>query len=224
MEDREMFITIEAPQRERFASLLDQMFRLRKTIFHDQLKWEVPVCGPYERDPYDDLDAAYLVWCSADGKNLYGSARLMPTTGPTLLYDVFFDTLPHAAPLQAPGIWEVTRLCLHDQNIARDHAGIDSSRAIGLMCLALAECAVSHNIHTLICNYEPHMARVYKRTGCPVQELGRADGYGRRPVCCGAFYMSPETVTAMRQAQKVDLPLYQLQLSDRLMRSKALAA
>lgn len=219
-----MFITIERPQRDQYASLLDQMYRLRKTVFHDQLQWEVPVSGPYERDRYDDLDAAYLVWCSADGETLYGSARLMPTTGPTLLYDVFFDTLPHAAPLQAPGIWEVTRLCLHEDNIARDHSAIDGGRAIGLMCLALAECAVSHCIHTLICNYEPHMARIYRRTGCPVQELGRADGYGRRPVCCGAFYMSSDTVMTMRQTQAVDLPLYQLPLSNPLAGARALAA
>lgn len=219
-----MFITIEGPQREKHRSLLDQMFRLRKAVFYDQLQWEVPVTGPYERDRYDELTPAYLVWCSPDGATLYGSARLMPTTGPTLLYDVFFDTLPHAAALQAPGIWEVTRLCLHEENISRDHPGIDNARAIGLMCLALAECAVAHNIHTLLCNYEPHMARVYKRTGCPVQELGRADGYGRRPVCCGAFHMSPETVSAMREAQNIDLPLYHLPLSSRPAEPQELAA
>jgi acyl homoserine lactone synthase len=219
-----MFIIIEAPQRHKHRALLDQMFRLRKTVFHDQLEWDVPVSGSHERDQYDDLNPAYLVWCSADGKTLYGSARLMPTTGPTLLYDVFFDTLPHAAPLQAPGIWEVTRLCLNEEAIARDYPGIDNARAIGLLCLALAECAVAHNIHTLICNYEPHMARVYKRTGCPVQELGRADGYGRRPVCCGAFHMSAETITTMRETQNVDLPLYRLPFSSQAAEARGIAA
>ncbi len=41
---------------------------------------------------------------------LYGGMRLMLTTGPTLLYDVFRATFPQAANLVAPGIWEGTRI------------------------------------------------------------------------------------------------------------------
>ncbi|MGO7675535.1 hypothetical protein ACC685_37370, partial [Rhizobium ruizarguesonis] len=60
-------------------------------------------------------------------------------------------------------------------------------RAFSMMLLALCECALDHGIHTMISNYEPYLKRVYKRAGAEVEELGREDGYGKYPVCCGAF-------------------------------------
>ena len=52
-------------------------------MFADQLGWDVSVSGSRERDRYDDLHPAYLLWCDDTGTRLYGSIRLMPTTGRT---------------------------------------------------------------------------------------------------------------------------------------------
>lgn len=204
-----MFAVIQGRQNDQDLALVDQMLRLRKSVFADRLGWDVPVVGDHERDRYDDLNPAYLVWCNASGSTLYGSTRLLPTTGPTLLYDVFRDTFPDAAELSAPSIWEATRTCLHDDNIARDMPALAEARAFSLLCLAIMECAVAHSIRTVICNYEPHMRRVYERTGAVLQELGRADKYGKRPVCCGAFETSSDALLRMRRKLGVDQPLYQ---------------
>jgi len=204
-----MFAVMQGRECDRNAVLVDQMLRLRKTVFADLLGWDVAVCGEHERDRYDELNPVYLVWCSANGSTLYGSTRLMPTTGPTLLYDVFRDTFPDAAELSAPSIWEATRTCLHNDNIARDMPALAEARAFSLLCLAIMECAVAHSIRTVICNYEPHMRRVYERSGAVVQELGRADKYGKRPVCCGAFETSSAAVAQMRAKLGVEQPLYQ---------------
>ena len=209
-----MFITIQAHEYDKHCALLDQMHRLRKRVFFDELGWEVPVQGDWERDRYDDLGPAYLVWCSPNKQILYGTMRLMPTTGPTLLYDVFHDTFPHAATLSAPGIWEATRTCVDLEKLASDHPGVDAAKAFGMMCLATAECANQHGIHTVICNYEPHLARIYRRAGAVIQELGRSDNYGRRPVCCGAFYISQEMIASMHAALGIDLPLYRTTIED----------
>ncbi len=167
-----------------------------------------PVIGPYERDSYDALAPAYLVWCNDSRTRLYGGMRLMPTTGPTLLYDVFRETFPAAADLVAPGIWEGTRMCIDEEAIAGDFPNIDAGRAFSMMLLALCECALDHGIHTMISNYEPYLKRVYKRAGAEVEELGRADGYGKYPVCCGAFEVSDRVLRKMRAALGLTLPLY----------------
>ncbi len=73
------------------------MYRLRKQVFVDDLGWSVEVRNGQEKDHYDDFGPAYLVWMNPTTRALYGSMRLMPTTGPTLLYDVFKDTFPAAA-------------------------------------------------------------------------------------------------------------------------------
>jgi acyl homoserine lactone synthase len=203
-----MFITIQAHEYAKYPEILDQMFRLRKQVFADQLNWDVLVDGDRERDAYDSMRPVYLVWCDDAGKKLYGSLRLMPTTGPTLLHDVFRRTFPTDVDLSAPGIWEGTRMCVDEQAIKSDFPDMDASRAFCLLLLALCECATAHGIHTMISNYEPQLKRIYKRAGAEVDELGRADGYGKYPVCCGAFEVSKEVLRRMRTALGIDLPLY----------------
>lgn len=203
-----MYLLIQAHQYHRHAHLLDQSFRLRKKVFADRLEWEVSVSGDHERDSYDRFNPAYLIWCDADRSRLYGSVRLMPTTGPTLLYDVFRNTFPNACDLIAPGIWEGTRMCIDEDAIAQDFSDLRPDRAFCLLLLALCEVALEKGIHTLISNYEPHMRRVYQKAGAEFDELGRADGYGRFPVCCGAFEVSSRVRAQMQLKLQVGAPLY----------------
>lgn len=202
-----MFILVQAHLYDRHKTLLDQAFRLRKHVFHDQLGWSVNIDGDWERDEYDALRPAYLMWCNDRADRLYGTLRLMPTTGPTLLYDVFRNTF-QGADLMAPGIYEGTRMCVDEKMLARDFAGLDAGKAFCMLLLALCECGLSHGIETLVSNYEPHLARLYRRAGLAVEEVGRADGYGRSPVCCGIFEVSETVRTRMQQALGITAPLY----------------
>ena len=51
-----MFTLIQEHQYGQFSKLINQMLRLRKKIFFDELNWDVPVLGDIERDRYDDLN------------------------------------------------------------------------------------------------------------------------------------------------------------------------
>lgn len=193
-----MFFLVQATDYPKYRKLLDQMFRLRKRVFFDELGWEVPVNGDAERDAYDDLRPAYLLWTDEERETLYGSLRLLPTTGPTLLNDVFRATYPNDIDLCHPVIWEGTRMCVDVDAIEMDLPDVAPQDAMATMLLALGECALEHGIQTLVSNYEPHMKRIYNRAGAPLQEIGKADGYGRRPVCCGLFEVSADTINGMR--------------------------
>ncbi|MEL6744573.1 MAG: acyl-homoserine-lactone synthase, partial [Pseudomonadota bacterium] len=149
---------------------------------------------------------------NARSETLYGSLRLLPTTGPTLLYDVFRTTFPNNASLSAPGIWEGTRLCVDNDALARNGLNIDPRLAFCMMLLALCETALDHGIHTMVSNYEPPTRRLYTMAGAPIQEIGRSDGFGRRPVCAGTLEVS-ETVLATMQ--------HRLGISERLMAPKS---
>ena len=195
-----MFTIIQGNAYGRHAVLLDEMFRLRKRVFADRLGWDVPVRGAHEQDAYDRLGPAYLVWCDAGMSVLYGSARLMPTTHPTLLFDTFGRTMPPEAHLAAPGIWECTRLCVNEAAVTAHDLCLSTRDAFRTMLVALCETALAHGIHTIVSNYEPHVMRLYRSAGAMVDEVGRADGYGRRPVCCGLFETSERSLAAMRQA------------------------
>ncbi len=203
-----MFFTIQADDQQKHSDLLDQMFSLRKRVFFDQLQWDVRVTGEQERDEYDELKPAYLVWTDPSRSQLYASIRLMPTTGPTLLYDVFRNTFPNEANLATPGIWEGTRACIDGDVISADHPEVDAARAFSMLVLATSECALAHGIHTIVSNYELQIKRIYRRAGAEFAEAGRADGYGRFPVCCGTLEISDPSITKMRQALGLSFPLY----------------
>ncbi len=205
-----MIIVLQAHEYRLQSHLLDQMFRLRKRVFYDQLGWNVPVCGEWERDAYDELGPAYLLWVDDEARVVYGAVRLLPTTGPTLLYDVFRRTFPDRVDLVAPGIWEGTRMCVDEALLQRDHPGTDAGRAFCLLLLALGEVALAHGIHTMVSNYEPHLKRIYQKAGAELDELGRADGYGTRPVCCGVFEVSKRILTAMRKKLGLTEALYRI--------------
>lgn len=203
-----MFTTIEEWQAERNAQLLDQMFLLRAKVFKEQLDWDVEVVDAREKDPYDSCNPTYLVWCDENRKVLYGSLRIMPTTGPTLLHDVFRETFPENADLSAPGIWEGTRLCINELALAEDYPGLHPSRAFCIMLLALCETALKAGIHTMISNFEPPTLRLYRMAGARIDVLGKADKYGKRPVCAGAFEVSRDVLHKMRRKIGIPCSLY----------------
>ena len=105
------------------AGALRAMFRARKEVFVDLLKWDLPVLADaFEIDQFDNPNAEYLILLE-DGMRHRASARLLRTDQPHLLGDLY----PHlcAGPVPAgPSIREITRFCLdrHQQASARRSA------------------------------------------------------------------------------------------------------
>lgn len=87
------------------------MFADRKRLFVDLLGWEVPVTdGRYEIDQFDGHAAIYLIATDDRGDHI-GSLRLLPTTSPHILGDLFAGLCGHRVP-RGEAIVEATRLCL----------------------------------------------------------------------------------------------------------------
>jgi N-acyl-L-homoserine lactone synthetase len=92
-------------------TLLADMFRERKRVFVDLLRWDVPVLADqYELDQFDGPSTIYLIMASPDGRH-QGSMRLLPTDGPTLLGDIFPFLCDRPLPA-SPDCWEISRFCL----------------------------------------------------------------------------------------------------------------
>lgn len=190
-----MIVVVEDYNRQEHALLLDEMFKLRARVFRHRLNWNVQVVDGRERDAYDDDCApVYLIHTDADARVVKGSLRLLPTTGPTLLADEFADTLPDAAMLSAPSIWECTRFCLDQQHLC---GADDLLAASGILIAALGDLAVKAGIETVIGNFEPLMLRIYRRIGCEVEVIGSACRDGN-VICLGAFHVSEQTVDRVK--------------------------
>ena len=192
-----MFLRIEAHEYAQNAELIEGYLRLRKRVFLDELGWDVEVAGDIERDRYDDCRPAYLLWTDDARTKVYAGLRLLPTTGPTLLHDVFSRTFGAEVDLIDPAVWECTRLCF-DHELLRLDLDVSGVEAMTTMIAFAHEVADDAGISTLVSNYEPHHRRIYERAGATFTEIGRADGYGRRAVCCGLFEVDWKSLTTIR--------------------------
>jgi len=104
-----MIIAVLPQDRSRFAAELYQMHQLRYRVFHERLGWEVTTTGDCEFDRFDTCAPIYLLHVQ-DGQ-VNGCARLLPTTGPTMLRDVF-PVLLGESPMPADArTWESSRFC-----------------------------------------------------------------------------------------------------------------
>lgn len=78
---------------------LRAMFAARKQVFIDKLQWDLPALdGRFELDQFDTPDARYLILLDPDDLRHRASARLLPTTAPHLLGDIY----PHLCSGGAP--------------------------------------------------------------------------------------------------------------------------
>lgn len=120
--------------------VLRAMFAARKEVFIDLLGWDVPALAErYELDQFDDEHAIYLVVTDPEGHHM-ASARLLPTTRPHILADLYAPLCDGDVP-QGPGIYEVTRFCL-DRHIGAEARRIARDRLV----MELAEFGLAEGI------------------------------------------------------------------------------
>lgn len=191
-----MILVLEQHNAHRYPHLIDEMFRLRARIFRDRLDWDVQVADGKERDKYDDEQSVYLIYTDDEATKVKGSLRLLPTTGPTLLAEIFSDTLPDGVHLTAPTIWECTRFCLDDALLDRGQQD-EILFASAVLLEALGDIAIRVGIESIIGNFDAPMLRLYRRLGCEVEVLGSTSRYGR-PVYLGLHPISEPIVRRMK--------------------------
>jgi acyl homoserine lactone synthase len=80
----------------------------RHKIFIERLGWPLPTENGLERDQFDRPDTIYVV-ARDDKGNICGCARLLPTTSPYLLGEIFPDLMGGMPVPAAHDVWELSR-------------------------------------------------------------------------------------------------------------------
>lgn len=133
-----MLHLVEPDCSAREDEVLRAMFAARKEVFVDLLGWDVPVLGDrFEVDQFDDEHAIYLVVTDPAGRHL-ASARLLPTTRPHILADLYAPLCDGEVP-RGPSIYEVTRFCLDRHIGAKQRRFARDRLVVALAGFALAE-------------------------------------------------------------------------------------
>lgn len=91
------------------------LFSYRHKVFIEQLGWELDTPEGLERDQFDHDDTLYVI-AKDDQQHIVGCARLLPTTDPYLLEEVFPELLNGQTPPKDPSVWELSRFSAFDLN------------------------------------------------------------------------------------------------------------
>src|SRR6266404_4650869 len=155
---------------ERHDSNLHQMHRIRKTVFKDRLGWDVTVSGEFEVDEYDALGPRYLLSIDRYG-TVNGCVRLLPTTGPNMLRDIFPSLVTNAAVPCGDRVWEASRFAV-SSNSAMAEAGL--SHTTYDLLIGVLRFGLSKGIRTIACVVDVRMERILRRAGWQLERLGPA--------------------------------------------------
>lgn len=93
----------------------DDLFSYRHKVFVEELGWELNTSSGLETDQFDHAETLYVIAKNKDSE-IIGCARLLPTSAPYLLGEVFPELLNGQCPPSDPRIWELSRFSAFDLN------------------------------------------------------------------------------------------------------------
>ncbi len=93
------------------TDVLENLYRFRTEMFYNRLKWDVNIANGLEKDQYDEADPVYL-FSHNQQHEIQSCARLLPTTRPYMLREVFSQMLQGEAAPQDETVWELSRFAV----------------------------------------------------------------------------------------------------------------
>ena len=187
-----MIVTIESPDRANYPDLIDEMYRMRAEVFSGRLGWEVTVTDGRENDRFDDEDPFYLVSLDETTGALKGAVRLLPTTGPNMLRDVFKILTPEGAP-ESPLIWESSRFAINP-GIFQGEDRVKANHRVNVITLELlcgiVEVCQKSGIEHIVSVFDARMARIFRSVDCPFDVIGTPIRIGKTMTYAALFEMS----------------------------------
>lgn len=191
-----------APAAEIPQALYDSLAAYRYEVFVQRLGWELPSQPGYEQDQFDHADTVHVVARRLDG-SIVGCGRLLPTTGPYLLEQVFPRLLNGLPTPRSPQIWELSRFAAMPVNGAETPATPDYM-AERVLLQALRFCAQRGVTHLLAVSTPP-VERLLQRAGVECQRLGPPEMAGGKPVIAFVIAVSDASIEALARIEAAAL-------------------
>ena len=198
-----MIVIVDALNAHRFEAVLDDVYRLRARVFQDRLGWAVNVKDGQEIDEYDYMDPAVVV-CFNDNGEVVGCMRLLQTTGPHMLSDVFYELLDGEPPLRSAQIWEATRFCVDTNKLRAKGTKNTISYVTSMVMLGAFEYAKEAGVLDAVAVIDPVMNRVLQRSGNkPYDYLGSPKQMGVVKAMAALMDCSDERIASIRDYSNI---------------------
>ena len=197
-----MIRLIEPNNCHQFPREIDEMYAVRKRVFFERMRWEVPVINRWEIDGYDAMDPLYVISLD-ENERVIGGLRLLPTTGFNMLNDTFPELLPEGKRIESSRIWEASRFAVdHHADVPIGPKGI--SRATAELGLAMNEIGAQVGLTHIVGVYDALMHRVLSRAGCGGEPIGPPMRIGKVLTYAVFFEIGGATEEALRAASGIE--------------------
>jgi acyl homoserine lactone synthase len=202
-------------ERQEYPELMDEMHRLRKQVFHDRLKWDVSVKDDWEIDSFDDEDPLYVLSVDSECR-LQGSLRLLPTTGPNMLRDVFGQITKNFGAVSNPMVWESSRFCIRMPGGSDQRESHHISKSTVELIAGMGEVGLLAGIDHIVTVYDAFLRRIIRQTGCKEELIGEAVRFGRVMTYAGLFEVNPIEIEAFKKIWNLPSSLVETESRTRL--------
>ncbi|MGO4909632.1 acyl-homoserine-lactone synthase [Pseudorhodobacter sp. W20_MBD10_FR17] len=193
-----MIYVVDSLNAHEHSNLLIEMHQLRARVFEGRLGWDVKVKNGMERDAFDDLNPAHVISVDDSGR-VVGCMRLLPTTGPHMLSDVFSCLLDDEPPIRSARVWEATRFCVDTDLPGRGVARNSISYITSEVMIGAFEYGLAAGISDAVAVIDPVMNRVMKRSGnAPYGYLGSPHPMGKVTALAALMDCSEERIARIR--------------------------
>jgi acyl homoserine lactone synthase len=197
-----MIRVIRGVDRGNFTRELDAFHKMRKQVFFDTFRWDVPIINSWEIDGYDALNPVYLLSLDDVGQ-VVGGLRLLPTMGFNMVNDTFPQLLPDGKRIESPLIWESSRFSI--ERAADSQIGPKRiSRGIAELGLGMNEIGVRLGLSHIVTVYDAILHRHLLRVGCAGRPLGEPKRIGVSLAYAVFFEVGPATEAALRNASGIE--------------------
>lgn len=199
-------IQLITPERyDDFADALAAMHRLRYRVFKERLDWDVEVSDEREFDRFDALRPLYLLQRRHDGE-ICGCVRLLPSTGPIMLRDVFPVLLHGRTAPASPDVWESSRFALDlAASAPKGRGGI--AKATYELFAGMVEFGLSRQLTAIVTVTDVRIERILRRARWPLQRLGPPREVGATRAVAGLLDISEESLARLRIGGDLKVPV-----------------
>lgn len=194
-----MIYVVDSLNKDSYLPLLEDMHRLRARVFHERLGWDVEVRDGLEIDLFDHLDPAHVIAVDDDG-HVVGCMRLLQTTGPHMLADVFASILDGEPPIRSSTVWEATRFCVDTGRLSTGRGQNSISWVTSEVMIGAFEYAQAAGVTDAVAVIDPVMNRVMRRSGnAPYDYLGSPKDMGKVVAMAALMDCSAERIARIRE-------------------------
>lgn len=179
------------------------MHTIRAQVFHDRLRWDVTVEDGWEIDVFDECNPLYVMSIDPETQDVRGSVRLLPTTGPNMLRDVFSDLLPGDLQVADPLIWESSRFSIDPDHSCAGRGRGNVNEVTAELLIGMAEVGMLVGLTRIVSVYDSVMARFFKRANCAADTIGVPKRFGKVMAYAGLFDTNEQMISNLQEASGI---------------------